>query len=71
MALNFLKGEITMGKLQTKLCEWCREDVPSRSYYQGSNIVDLIRQIASAHAEASLALHRCPKREAKLKASSK
>jgi hypothetical protein len=42
----------------------------SRSYYQGSNIVDLIRQIASAHAEASLALHRCRKREAKLKASS-
>jgi hypothetical protein len=35
MALNFLKGEITMGKLQTKLCEWCREDVP----YEPSRII--------------------------------
>jgi hypothetical protein len=43
----------------------------SRSYYQGPDIVNLIRQLASAHAEASLALHRCRKREAKLKASSK
>ena len=41
----------------------------SRSYFQAPSIVDLIRQIALAHADATLAFHRCKKREEKLKAS--
>jgi hypothetical protein len=41
----------------------------SRSYFQAPTIVELLRQLAQVHSDATLALSRCRKREAKLKAS--
>jgi hypothetical protein len=40
-----------------------------RSYFQAPSIVELLRQLAQAHADATLALTRSRKREARLKAS--
>jgi hypothetical protein len=43
----------------------------SRSYFQTLSILELLRHLAQMHADATLALSRCRKREAKLRASSK